>query len=107
MAKFNVYVSNGLAPLPGNDYPLMQGKDIVLDRNNEDERLTDSWAKLIARIATLENKKPPYIGENGNWFIEDEDTGIPASPNLEGYATKDYVQQEIDDIEHNIEWGVL
>ena len=26
---------------------------------------------------------------------------------LEGYATKDYVQQEIDDIEHNIEWGVL
>ena len=27
----------------------------------------------------------PHIGENGNWFIGDVDTGASASPNLDGY----------------------
>ena len=27
----------------------------------------------------------PHIGENDNWFIGDLDTGILATPNLEGY----------------------
>ena len=27
----------------------------------------------------------PYIGENGNWYIKDTDTGVLASPDLQGY----------------------
>ena len=30
----------------------------------------------------------PYIGENGNWFIGDVDTGLLASPDLENYYTE-------------------
>ena len=31
------------------------------------------------------NSLSPSIGDNGNWFINGEDTGILASPDLEGY----------------------
>jgi hypothetical protein len=27
----------------------------------------------------------PHIGENGHWFLGDIDTGVIASPNLDGY----------------------
>lgn len=37
----------------------------------------------------------PNIGENGNWFIEGEDTGVLASPSLAGYATESYVLEQI------------
>lgn len=30
----------------------------------------------------------PHIGENNNWFIGDEDTGILASPDLEKYYSE-------------------
>lgn len=35
----------------------------------------------------------PYIGENGNWFIDDTDTGVVASPelSLEQYQLKDAI----------------
>ena len=32
--------------------------------------------------------KTPYIGANGNWFIEDVDTGILAAPDLSDYLSK-------------------
>lgn len=79
MAKFNVFITGGLAPVPGNDYPLMRAQDIVLDPEKEDERLSDVLNNVIQKIIILEGKKPPYIGENGNWFIDGEDSGISAS----------------------------
>lgn len=30
----------------------------------------------------------PHIGENGNWFIGEIDTGISATPSLEGYYSE-------------------
>ena len=41
----------------------------------------------------------PIIGDNGNWFINDVDTGIIASPSLAGYATEDFVRQQIESID--------
>jgi hypothetical protein len=35
----------------------------------------------------------PTIGPNGNWIINDVDTGIPATPDLTSYATKAYVEE--------------
>lgn len=35
------------------------------------------WVKLTD--ATSEYATPPYIGSNGNWFIENRDSGIPAA----------------------------
>lgn len=35
-------------------------------------------------LKSLEGETP-HIGENGNWFLGDVDTGINASPDLEGY----------------------
>lgn len=37
----------------------------------------------------------PTIGTNGNWFIGDTDTGVVASPVLAGYATEDWVKEQI------------
>lgn len=36
-----------------------------------------SWVKLTA--ATSEDAVAPFIGSNGNWWIDNRDTGIPAS----------------------------
>lgn len=35
----------------------------------------------------------PYIGDNGNWFIDNKDTGVMASPeiSLEQYQLKDAI----------------
>ena len=30
----------------------------------------------------------PYIGENGNWFIGDQDTGVSSIPDLEDFYSK-------------------
>lgn len=40
----------------------------------------------------------PTIGTNGNWFIGDTDTGVIASPVLAGYATEEWVKEEISKI---------
>lgn len=36
-----------------------------------------SWVKLTA--ATSEDAVAPFIGSNGNWWIDNRDTGVPAS----------------------------
>lgn len=41
----------------------------------------------------------PHIGENGHWFIDTKDTGVIASPDLAGYATEDYIKNEISKID--------
>jgi hypothetical protein len=41
----------------------------------------------------------PYIGENGNWFTGDIDTGVAASPSTAHFATKDFVASEISKID--------
>lgn len=41
----------------------------------------------------------PNIGENGTWVIGDVDTGIIASPDLQDYATIEYVKALIDELE--------
>lgn len=40
----------------------------------------------------------PTIGPDGTWVIGDFDTGIVASPNLAGYTTEDYVNEQINNI---------
>ena len=41
-------------------------------------------------IEWLENLKgaAPHIGENGNWFLGDQDMGITAAPDLGGYFSE-------------------
>lgn len=41
----------------------------------------------------------PQIGPNGTWVIGNIDTGIIASPSLAGYATEQYIQELIKDLE--------
>lgn len=38
----------------------------------------------------LENLKgaAPHIGENGNWFLGDQDMGVVAAPDLGGYLSE-------------------
>lgn len=38
-------------------------------------------------LASLEGATP-RIGENGNWFLDDEDTGVLAAPDLSGYFSE-------------------
>lgn len=40
----------------------------------------------------------PQIGPNGTWVIDNEDTGVIASPSLAGYATQDYVELLLNNI---------
>lgn len=40
----------------------------------------------------------PQIGPSGTWVIGDVDTGIVASPSLAGYATEEFVSQQIASI---------
>lgn len=40
----------------------------------------------------------PFIGSNGNWWIGSTDTGVAASPDLSGYATKQFVSDELKNI---------
>ena len=49
-------------------------------------------------LASL-NGTTPHIGENGHWFIGEVDTGVIASPSLTGYATEQYVQELIQELE--------
>lgn len=39
------------------------------------------WLKSLEGVT-------PHIGENGNWFIDDQDTGVLAAPNLNGYFSE-------------------
>ncbi len=47
--------------------------------NPEDNTLAHFWKYLTG--GTGENGKTPYIGANGNWFIDGTDTGLPARGN--------------------------
>lgn len=54
----------------------------------------EEWLKSLHGIT-------PHIGANGNWYFGDIDSGIKASPDLEDYATKSYVQKTIENINVN------
>lgn len=41
----------------------------------------------------------PEIGPNGTWVISGVDTGVIASPSLAGYATQEYVNEQIANID--------
>ena len=49
-------------------------------------------------LASLEGDTP-QIGPNGTWVISDVDTGVIASPSLAGYATEEFVLQQIAEID--------
>lgn len=49
------------------------------------------WLKTLVGAA-------PAIGANGNWFVDGVDTGVIASPSLAGYATEDWVKEQIANI---------
>jgi hypothetical protein len=40
----------------------------------------------------------PHIGSNGTWWIGLNDTGVVASPDLAGYATEQFVKDELKNI---------
>ena len=40
----------------------------------------------------------PYIGSNGTWWVGLNDTGVIASPDLAGYATEQFVKDELKNI---------
>lgn len=40
----------------------------------------------------------PYIGSNGTWWVGLNDTGVVASPDLAGYATEQFVKDELKNI---------
>lgn len=40
----------------------------------------------------------PYIGSNGTWWVGTTDTGVVASPDLAGYATEQFVKDELKNI---------
>lgn len=48
-------------------------------------------------LATLRGDTPE-IGPNGTWVISGKDTGVVASPSLAGYATEEFVNQQIANI---------
>jgi hypothetical protein len=48
-------------------------------------------------LASL-NGDTPEIGPNGTWVIGGKDTGVVASPSLAGYATEEYVNAQLADL---------
>ena len=60
----------------------LQGKsayDIAV--KNGFEGSEQEWLKSLEGVT-------PRIGENGNWFVGDQDTGIIAAPDLNGYFSE-------------------
>lgn len=60
----------------------LQGKsayDIAV--KNGFEGSEQEWLKSLEGVT-------PRIGENGNWFVGDQDTGILAAPDLNGYFSE-------------------
>lgn len=55
-------------------------------------------------LASLQGSTP-YISSTGTWIIGDFDTGIIASPDLAGYATEEFVKQEITNVNGNIDFS--
>ncbi len=50
-------------------------------------------------LASLQGKSPS-IGPNGTWIIDGFDTGVIASPSLAGYATEEFVNNQIAQIQY-------
>lgn len=76
-ALLKTYVTNKIASIEA------EGKsayEIAVDngfRGSEEE-----WLKSL-------QGQTPYIGENGNWWVGELDTGEPAAPDLSEYYSKD------------------
>ena len=52
----------------------------------QDHGFTGSEAEWLESLKGI----TPHIGENGNWFIDDLDTGVSAGiPNLESYYSEE------------------
>lgn len=49
--------------------------------NNGFSGTEEEWLKSLVGIT-------PHIGSNGNWFIGDIDTGVLATPDLNGYYSE-------------------
>ena len=54
--------------------------------------LTENGTEYNLGYVQGEDGKTPYIGGNGNWFIGEEDTGVPAKCEV----SNDYVNEQID-----------
>lgn len=61
------FVAEGKAPDPYNPSSYWPGKD---------NTVYDFWRYLTGKPGADGNV--PYIGENGNWYIDGKDTGVPA-----------------------------
>ena len=73
--------ATGPQGIPGTD-----GKEVEFQKNNTHIQWryktidnSDAWKDLVALSEIKgEDGKTPYIGENGNWWINEEDTGVIA-----------------------------
>ena len=80
LALLRKYVSDSIANAEINGTEGKSAYEIAVEKGflgTEEE-----WLNSLKGIT-------PHIGENNNWFIGNEDTGILATPNLEGYYHKE------------------
>jgi hypothetical protein len=76
LALLRKYVSDTIASLDLKGVDGKSAYEIAVENGflgNEEE-----WLNSLHGIT-------PHIGENNNWFIGELDTGVLATPNLEGY----------------------
>ena len=59
--------------------------EVALD--NGFEGTEQEWLKSL-------QGESPYIGENGNWFVETLDTGVSATPKIEDVDLEQYYSKE-------------
>ena len=76
LALLRKYVSDAIANAELNGTPGKSAYDIAVEKGflgSEEE-----WLQSLHGIT-------PHIGENNNWFIGEEDTGVLATPDLEKF----------------------
>lgn len=72
-----VEVIGTLKPKNGGGFPIAEAEDILMPDGT--------------RLSNLEvsDGETPYIGENGNWWIGETDTGVPASASMPEVTEED------------------
>lgn len=73
------------------DIPTISGASAYqIAVKNGFEGTEEEWLESLQAIT-------PTIGENGNWYIDGEDSGMIASPELGGYYNEDNIPIMSDD----------
>lgn len=76
LALLKRYVSDSIASAEINGTPGKSAYEIAIDNGFSGSE--KEWLQSL-RATT------PHIGENNHWFIGEQDTGVPVSPDLSDY----------------------